>query len=118
VPRQVHQHAGGDLVELLDVAEVNERKNVPNVHGARIPVNSRAIPPCRSRPRSSIESAPATIPASTAATFTAAFGLGTLSDSAANSYNPQRRANATTGTRPADDTRFGSSNATDITETV
>jgi hypothetical protein len=91
---------------------------VPSVDGARIPVNSRLIPPCRSRSRSSIESAPATIPATTAATLIAAFGFGTVNAAPAVSCRPQRRANASTGTSPADDTKFGSSNATDIAERV
>ena len=81
-------------------------------------VNNRPIPPCRSRSRSSMLSAPATIPATTAATLTAAFGDGTVNDSAAGSESPQRRIEPSTGTRPADDTRFGSSNATDVAETV
>jgi hypothetical protein len=59
---------------------------------------------------------PATMPATTAATLTAAFGLGTLNPARAIWYRPQRRANATTGTRPADATRFGSSNATDVAD--
>jgi hypothetical protein len=97
---------------------VNERRNVPNVDGARIPVNNRPIPPWRSRSRSSMLSAPATIPATTAATFTPEFGDGTLSPSAARSCNPQRPARASTGTSPADDTRFGSSNATDVADNM
>jgi hypothetical protein len=59
-----------------------------------------------------------TIPATTAATLIAAFGLGTVSEPATASCSPQRRANANTGTSPADDTRFGSSNATYTAETV
>ncbi len=49
--------------------KVNERRNVPSVDGARTPVNSRGIPPCRSTAMSSIKSAPATIPATTLGTF-------------------------------------------------
>jgi hypothetical protein len=62
---------------------------------------------------SSIESAPATIPATSAGTFTAAFtppGVLSVSVPATRSARPTRPANATTGTRPAHDTRFGSSN--------
>jgi hypothetical protein len=36
------QEAGGDRVELADVTEVNRRKNLPNVEGARTLVNSRS----------------------------------------------------------------------------
>lgn len=97
---------------------MNVRRNVPSVDGARIPENNRPIPPCRNRSRSSIESAPAIIPATTAATFTAAFGLGTFNAARVVSCSPQRPANANTGTNPADATRFGSSNATDTAETV
>nr|WP_249666135.1 type I restriction-modification system subunit M N-terminal domain-containing protein [Nocardioides faecalis] len=46
--------------------------------GARTPVNTRAIPPWRSRSRSSMESAPASIPPTTAAVFAAALGEGTV----------------------------------------
>jgi len=49
--------------------KVNVRRNVPNVEGARTPVNNRPIPPWRSRSMSSMESAPATIPATSAGTF-------------------------------------------------
>ena len=97
--------------------EVNDRRKVPNVDGARIPENSRPIPPWRSRSRSSIQSAPTTIPATTADTFTAGFGQGTV-NAAAASCNPQRWANASTGTSPADDTRFGSSNSTDVADNI
>jgi hypothetical protein len=53
--------------------KVNERRNVPSVDGARTPVTSRFIPPCRNRSMSSIESAPATIPAISAGIFSWAF---------------------------------------------
>jgi hypothetical protein len=52
---------------------VKTRRNVPSVEGARTPSNSRPIPPWRSRSRSSIESAPQTIPAMMARIFAAAF---------------------------------------------
>lgn len=44
---------------------VNERTNVPSVDGARTPVKTRSIAPRRNRFRSSMLSAPATMPAST-----------------------------------------------------
>ena len=49
------------------------RRNVPRVDGARTSVNSRPIPPWRSRSMSVIESAPQIIPATSALTFAAAF---------------------------------------------
>jgi hypothetical protein len=76
---------------------------VPNVLAARTPVNSRFIAPCRSRSMSSIESAPATIPATRALTLAGAFGDGTLRCSASNSDKPARSANASTGASPAYD---------------
>ena len=51
---------------------MNDRINVPNVEGARPAVKTRPIPPWRSRSMASIVSAPATIPATNAATFTSA----------------------------------------------
>lgn len=52
---------------------VKSRRNVPNVEGARIPVNNRGNAPCRITSRSSIESAPVTIPATIEDTFAPAF---------------------------------------------
>ena len=66
---------------------------------------------------SSIESAPATIPATSEATFNPAFAplsVGTVRCSSASSRSPARSASASTGTSPADDTRFGSSNTADV----
>jgi hypothetical protein len=67
---------------------------------------------------SSIESAPATIPATNAGTFNRAFGAGTVSRSATSASSPHPDASATTGASPAHDTRFGSSNAADIPATA
>ena len=58
-------------------------------------------------------SAPATMPATNAATFAPALAplsVGTLRCSWASSHSPARSASANTGTSPAADTRFGSSN--------
>src|SRR5450759_4012188 len=60
----------------------------------------------------SMVSAPATIPATRAATFTAGFDPadpGTRTWVAARSCRPTRSANVITGINPAHDTRFGSS---------
>ena len=61
-----------------------------------------------------MESAPATIPATSEATFRPAFAplsVGTVSCCPANLARPAASASASTGTSPAADTRFGSSNA-------
>ena len=67
---------------------------------------------------SSMQSAPATIPATRAATFAPAARRHRPAPSAgssASSRSPARSANASTGTKPAADTRFGSSNTADRT---
>src|SRR5215213_4250965 len=92
--------------------KVNARRNDPNVEGAYGRSNNRAIAPCRSRARSSIESAPAIIPATSALTFPPALDPlsgGTLSRSPASASSPASAASRITGTSPAADTRFGSS---------
>ena len=64
-----------------------------------------------------MESAPATIPATNEATFApglAPLSVGTLNSRSARSASPARAARRITGTRPADPTRFGSSNAADV----
>jgi hypothetical protein len=70
---------------------------------------------------SSMLSAPATIPATSEVTFSPAFAplsLGTDKRSCANAPSPAECASATTGTSPADDTRFGSSNTADVVQDV
>lgn len=65
---------------------------------------------------SSIESAPASIPATSAIAFDPAFAplsVGTLNLDCASSSRPAERARRSIGTRPAADTRFGSSNIAD-----
>lgn len=54
-------------------------------------------------------SAPASIPATTHAVLITRFGESTPRCSPANSWRPAEAANLITGTRPAADTRFGSS---------
>jgi len=66
-------------------------------------------------------SAPATIPATSAATFDPAFApvsLRTVNDWSANDLSPTRSASATTGTSPADDTNVGSSKHADDEENL
>ena len=60
-----------------------------------------------------MESAPATIPSTTASSLVAAFAAGTESRSS-SAGSPARAASADTGTSPAHDTRLGSSNRTEI----
>lgn len=62
-------------------------------------------------------SAPATIPATSEDTFSPAFAplsVGTLRCVWASSWSPADRASVRTGTSPADDTRFGSSNTAEV----
>ena len=70
---------------------------------------------------SSIESAPATIPPTSEATFNpelAPLSVGTVRCASARSRRPADSANASTGSRPPTDTRFGSSKTTDVARNV
>ena len=110
---QLGQQQPVHLAQLQHVPQVNERRNDPSVDGARIPPNNAGIAPCRSRSRSSMLSAPPVIPATIAGTLTWAFtphGRAIRTYSPASAAWPARSARAMTGTRPARDTRFGSSN--------
>jgi hypothetical protein len=71
-PASRAQQLAGRLLQLADVTQVGQRRNDPSVDGARTVSNALPIPPCRSTSRSSIESAPAAIPATTEQTFAAA----------------------------------------------
>src|SRR5689334_10321755 len=73
------------------------------------------MPPWRSRSMSSIESAPHTMPATNARILNAALAppfAAIFTRSRSRAGRPQRSASAITGTSPAHDTRFGSSNRT------
>ena len=62
-------------------------------------------------------SAPATIPTTSEATFSPALAplsVGTLRWVCASPCSPAERANASTSTSPAADTRFGSSNLAEV----
>ena len=101
--------------------KVNARRNDPHVDGAYARAKTRLIPPCRSSVMSSMLSAPATMPATSEATFNpelAPLSLGTVKCSSARSRRPADSANASAGTSPADDTRFGSSNTADVAPSV
>jgi hypothetical protein len=96
---------------------VNERRNDPSVDGARTPSNTAGIAPCRKTSMSSMLSAPAAIPATRQPTFTAAFAPHrslTVRCSPVKANRPARSAKPITGTSPARDTRFGSSNRADV----
>ncbi len=106
------QDPGGDRVELAHMPERERAQERADRRRARTPVRTLAMPPWRSTSRSSIESAPATIPATTHPAFTAALTPHLppgRTCSAASSPSPARCASAITGTSPACDTRFGSS---------
>ena len=105
--------------------KVNSRKKIPNVEGAYTSSNTRAVPPARNTPASSMLSAPQAIAAMievslpaglTAPDFTRVDGSSTCSP--INSESPVCSANSSTGTNPAADTRFRSSNTADPTVNV
>ncbi len=89
--------------------------------GGPDPAESDPVPAWRSRSASLIESAPATVPASSDITFDPAFAPPLLAAptiltrSVTTSGSPIPSASATTGTSPASATRFASSKATSIT---
>ena len=63
LPAQVDRQPGRDRVELTDITKGERAQERPSVKGARTPSDSRGIPPWRSSAMSSMQSAPATIPA-------------------------------------------------------
>jgi hypothetical protein len=101
---------------VADTSSAQRRRRVawavPNVEGARTPEKRRCIAPWRSNAMSSIESAPATIPATSPGTFSRALippGRSIWTCSSTSSCSPARSARRSTGARPAHDTRLGSS---------
>jgi hypothetical protein len=97
--------------------QVNDRRNDPSVDGARIPPDKAGIAPCRSRPMSSMLSAPAIIPATRHGIFRCAFTphrSPIRACPATRSPRAARCARAITGTSRARDTRFGSSNVAQV----
>lgn len=101
----------GHHVELTHISPRNPRRKVPSVDGARIPTNNPGNAPCRIMSTSSIESAPATIPATIEATFIPGFAApvpaetGSRTRWSATSCKPARSASRSTGTTPAHNTR-------------
>jgi hypothetical protein len=99
---------------------VNSRNNVPTVEGAYTPSNTVFMPPERSTLMSSMQSAPAIMPATRVASFGAGFaapdlilGAAMSTLSASSRPSPVCSASVITGTNPAHDTRLPSSNTAD-----
>jgi hypothetical protein len=99
---------------------VNSRKKIPNVEGAYTSLNTRGVPPARSTLASSMLSAPQAIAPMievsllaglTAPDLTRVEGRSTCSP--ISRERPVCSASFSTGTNPADDTRFCSSNTAD-----
>ena len=100
--------------------KVNSRNNVPTVEGAYTPPKSVLIPPLRITSMSSMQSAPATMPAINVASLGAGLAAPDLirgavmrTFSSSSRTSPVCWANAITGTNPALDTRLSSSNTAD-----
>ena len=101
---------------------MNSRNKVPTVEGAYTPSKSAFIPPLRTTSMSSMQSAPAHIPAISVASFGAGFadpdlirGALMRTFSSSSRANPACSANVITGTSPAHDTRLSSSNTAEPT---
>ncbi|MET3808869.1 hypothetical protein ABIB25_005899 [Nakamurella sp. UYEF19] len=88
------------------------RRNVPNVEGAFTPGSTLETAPSRRTARSSMLSAPASIPATIEETFAAGSAPappGIFTRAVTRCGKPARRANRITGTSPAELIRLGSS---------
>jgi hypothetical protein len=96
----------------------NPRRNEPSVEGARNPPNTRGSAPCRNRSISSIESAPASMPATRhtifKCAFTPTFAANRTGVSLTSLPSPHCSASRSTGISPAHDTKFASSKAADV----
>src|SRR6476659_6779616 len=106
----------------LACPKVNSRKKIPSVEGAYTSSNTRRVPPARNTSTSSMLSAPQIMPPMivvsfptglTAPDFTRADGRSTCLP--INHERPVCSASSMIGTKPAADTRFGSSNIADPT---
>ncbi len=105
--------------------KVNSRRKIPSVEGAYTSLNTRGAPPARSTFASSMLSAPHMIPAMIEVSLPAGFTApdltrvdGRSTCSPISLESPVCSANSSTGTNPADDTRFCSSNTADPTVNV
>ncbi len=109
----------------LACPKVNSRSKIPNVEGAYTSSNTRGVPPARNTFTSSMLSAPHIMPAMIVVSFPAALTapgatrvLGRPMCSLIKHERPVCSASSMIGTKPAADTRFGSSNAADPTAKV
>ena len=104
----------------LACPKLNSRSKIPTVEGAYTSSNTRGVPPARSTLASSMLSAPHIMPAMivvslpaglTAPDFTRVDGSSTCSP--ISRERPVCSASSSTGTNPAADTKFCSSNTAD-----
>ena len=102
--------------------KLNSRKKIPTVEGAYTSSNTQGVPPARSTFASSMLSAPHIMPAMIVVSFPAGLtapdltrALGSSTCSPINRERPVCSASSSTGTKPAADTKFGSSNTADPT---
>src|SRR5262249_35775447 len=110
---QLRPHQPVHLPELQHVPPGERPPARPQPGRRPHPPNSAPHPPARTRPRPSMLPAPPTTPATTPGSSPAAFtphGRAIRTCSPASAARPASWASAITGTRPARDTRFGSSN--------
>jgi len=108
LPKSAHPGARAALAEIYN--RHGPRAHPQGREGVRGALRREVA---QSRSMSSIESAPATIPATRPGTFIWAWqppGLSILTRSATSRCNPARSASCSTGASAAHDTRFGSSN--------
>jgi hypothetical protein len=116
-PSQCDQEPRGDRVELTDVTEGERPQERTQRRRARRPGEDPPHPAVPQHRHVIDRVRTGDHPTDSKATFNPAFAplpVGTLRCSSASSLNPARSASASTGTRPPADTRFGSSNPTDV----
>jgi hypothetical protein len=100
------------LWRILSGAAEDDWVDAIDMHGAQVAVAAW----CPDWSMSLMESAPATIPATSVTIFAVAFAppfAATWTRSVSSVASPHRTASASTAASPAHDTRFGSSNRTD-----
>jgi len=123
--RERDQMRAGHRGELVGVPEAELAQQDPHCRVAYTSSNTRGVPPARSTFASSMLSAPHIMPAMIVVSFPAGFTapeatrvLGSSTCSLINRERPVCSANSSTGTKPAADTRFCSSNTADSTLNV
>jgi hypothetical protein len=124
--RERHQMLAGYRGELVGMPEAElTQQDPPRVDGAYTSSNIRGVPPARNTLASSMLSAPHIMPAMIVVSLPAGLTapeatrvLGSSTCSPINRERPVCSANSSTGTKPAADTRFGSSNTADPTANV